>query len=81
MAKNTILIVIVVLVVIQAFTSTNALPVADPAASEGLTDLELSASTIILRPLFAYHVQQRRRRQKLQQQAQKGQTASPNQLS
>lgn len=70
MAKNTVFVVLVALVVIHGFISSsavvNGLPVAHPGDGD-LMDLETSANTIIFRPLFVYKLQQNRLRRKLAQ--------------
>lgn len=88
MAKNTVFIVLVAILVIHGLISTssntfaNGLPM--PGGADGgaeLMDLETSANTIIFRPMFVYRLQQRRIQQKLQQLKKiRAQKASANQL-
>lgn len=70
MAKNTVIIVIAAILVIHGLffcSPVKGFPVAeeDTSGSE-LMDLETSANTIIFRPMFVYHLQQRRLALKLE---------------
>lgn len=92
MAKNTILIFVVALLVIHTLLgSVNGLPVPEAGdqsqvavdSASDLVDLETSANTIIFRPMFLYQLEQKRIKQRLIQRqklrAQRGQQAA-NQL-
>lgn len=85
MAKNTASIVIVALLVICLLSScaVEGKPVSgDP---NDLLDLETSAQTIIFRPMFVYHLQQKRLALKLEKlrklRAEKAAQAAANQLN